>query len=173
MQEPAEPTVELLPKEEEHLDKVRDILFGSQARNFSRRLERIEERMTQEVAQVREELRQRTVALENLVKDEVAGLLEGLRQEEGKRRQAVLDLGVELKNLAETFETRVVECEEHLDSSQRQLRQQWTAALAQAQSELAELQRKIDREVRCLRAEKADRGALASSLAELVSKLQA
>ncbi|MFI5179118.1 MAG: hypothetical protein ACHQO8_11165, partial [Vicinamibacterales bacterium] len=57
-----------------NLDKVRDILFGGQARDIDRRFQRIEERLLKETADLKDDVRKRLSALEQFMKQESATL---------------------------------------------------------------------------------------------------
>src|SRR5271166_1295950 len=69
----------------ENLDKVRDILFGSQMRDNERRFARLEERVLKESTEVREEGRKRLESLEAFVRKEVQSLVERVKNEQTQR----------------------------------------------------------------------------------------
>src|SRR3954452_3450629 len=69
----------------ENLDKVRDILFGSQMRDTDKRFARLEERVAKELSDVRDESRKRLDALETFIKREVQSLLDRIKKEESQR----------------------------------------------------------------------------------------
>ena len=45
--------------EDGNIDKIRDILFGSQSRDFERRFTRMEERMIKEISDMRDDTRKK------------------------------------------------------------------------------------------------------------------
>ena len=55
----------------ESLDKVRDILFGSQSREYEKRFARLEERLIKEAADLRVDLKKRFDTLEIYIKKEI------------------------------------------------------------------------------------------------------
>src|ERR1051325_9278771 len=57
-----------------NLDKIREILFGNQMRNYEKRLTRLEERVVIETTDLREDLRKRFDSLELFIKKEVESL---------------------------------------------------------------------------------------------------
>jgi hypothetical protein len=61
------------------LDKVRDILFGGQAREFERHFARMEDRLAKTVAELREDLKKGLDTLETYAKKEVDALYERIR----------------------------------------------------------------------------------------------
>src|SRR4051812_14459636 len=56
--------------EANNIDKIRDILFGVQMRDYEKRFSRLEERLLKESADLRDETRKRFDSLENFVKSE-------------------------------------------------------------------------------------------------------
>src|SRR5437868_2675049 len=70
------------------LDKVRDILFGSQARDYEKRFARLEERLTKESTDLKNEVKRRFDMLENYIKKEIKTLGERIRREKKKRKDA-------------------------------------------------------------------------------------
>src|SRR5262245_13792193 len=77
-----------------NLDKVRDILFGAQMRDYDRRFTRLEERMLKEVSDARDDTRRRFDQLENFIRQEIAALGERLRAENQQRSQATEDIKI-------------------------------------------------------------------------------
>src|SRR5579863_8550038 len=71
----------------ENLDKVRDILFGSQIRDNERRFSRLEERVAKETADLREESRKRLESLDGYVRKELQSLLERVKGEQSQRAE--------------------------------------------------------------------------------------
>jgi hypothetical protein len=57
-----------------NIDKIRDILFGANARDYEARFERLEQALMKEAAQLREDSRKSLAALEAFVKQEVESL---------------------------------------------------------------------------------------------------
>ena len=69
----------------ESLDKVRDILFGSQMRSVESRLQGMEERMRQEQDSMRADFKRQVESLDALIRSEVQGLTERLSAERTRR----------------------------------------------------------------------------------------
>src|ERR671914_1360981 len=61
------------------IDQLRDIIFGGQIREYERRFARMEERIAKELADVREEVRDRCTALERYTRDELESISVELR----------------------------------------------------------------------------------------------
>jgi hypothetical protein len=136
-----------------NLDKVRDILFGTQLRDVDRRLARLEERLIKESTDLKSDVKSRLDAFDAYVRHETESLAGQIKTEHRDRE------GVD----------------EQLSRAQRELRQQ---LLDQHQRLSDEIRNKIDevlsalaRETGELRADKADRATLASLLTEMAMRL--
>ena len=157
------------------LDKVRDILFGGQIRDNDRRFARLEERLAQETAELKDEVRKRLGALEQFVKQEAASLADRIKTEHEERTDATKDLARDARESAKAFEKKTGQLDDQISRVQRELRQQ----ILEAQRGLTDdLRQKIDevlarlgRESADLREEKADRTTLAALLTEMAMRL--
>ena len=167
--------VEVKPASGESLDKIRDILFGSQAREYERRFTRLEERLIKESADLRDDLRKRFDSLETYIKREIESLADRLRVEHSERADAIDQLARELKETGRTLDKKNEQLNEHLNRSERDLRDQ---LLGQSKALADDISLKhetmtaaLDREARQLRDEKTDRTALASLFMEVAMRL--
>jgi DNA repair exonuclease SbcCD ATPase subunit len=159
----------------ESLDKVRDILFGSQAREYEKRFARLEERLLKEAADLREELKKRFDTLEAYTRKEVESLAARLKTEHEQRTESAKEISRELKETSRTLEKKTGQLDDQLITSQRELRQQ---ILEQSKSISAEIRQKheamtaaLERATAELRDEKTDRAALASLFMEVAMRL--
>lgn len=157
------------------LDKIRDILFGAQARDYEKRFVRLEERLTKESSDLREAVKRHFDSLENYIKQEFESLTERLRAEQNDRGEAVQGLSQDMKNSALAFEKRIGQLDDQLTRGQRELRQH---ILDQSKSLSEEIRQKhqevsaaLERDARDLREDKASRGALASLFTEMAMRL--
>jgi len=160
-----------------NLDKVRDLLFGGQMRDYDRKFARLEERLGKETAELREEVRRRLSALEAYMKAEVESLSERLRAEQDGRAGADKDLGRELRDSAQQFDQKVSQLDDLVARNQRDLRQQLHA---QHQELVDDIRRRVEEvlgrlahEAQELRSDKTDRKALAALLTEMAMRLNA
>src|SRR6185295_6529950 len=62
-----------------NVDKIRDILFGTQMRDYEKRFVRLEERLLKESADLREDVKRRFDSLEIYVKKELESLTDRLK----------------------------------------------------------------------------------------------
>ena len=158
-----------------NIDKIRDILFGAQRREFEKRLSRLEERLVKEASEVRDEIRRRFEAIENYAKKEIESLGERVKTEQLERSQAVKEVARELKDASSGLEKKIVQTDEQTAKKLREIRQQLldqskelTDELRQKHQSLSEL---LDHEIGDLRREKTDRVALANLLTEVSLRL--
>src|SRR5262245_38466407 len=75
-----------------NLDKVRDILFGSQMRDVERRFARLEERLIKETQDLKDDVKRRLEALENFARKESESLADQLRGERTERLESARTL---------------------------------------------------------------------------------
>ena len=160
-----------------NLDKVRDLLFGGQMRDYDRRFARLEERLAKETADLREEVKKRLVTLEGYVKAEVDSLSDRLRAEQDGRAAADQDLGRELRGAAQQFDQKMTQLDELIARGQRELRQQLHLQHQELSDEIRQraedVLERLSLEAQELRGDKTDRKALAALLTEMAMRLSA
>jgi hypothetical protein len=158
------------------LDKVRDILFGGQAREFERHFARLEERLTKISVELREDLKKGLDALETYAKKEVDTLYERIRAEATERGTAVKTLTQDLQTTSEMVGKKFTLLDEQTSKHFRELRGQ---LLEQARVQSEDLRQKyeeltatLERAVLDLRSNKIDRAGLAALFTEAAVRLQ-
>jgi DNA repair exonuclease SbcCD ATPase subunit len=163
--------------ESNSLEKVRDILFGNQIREVDKRFARIEERLMNELVNVRDETRKRLDALESYIRQEVDSLTERLKKEQLERDAAVRSLSEEQRNVNLSLENKIAQLDEQTTNRQRELREQ---LLNQSKNLQDDLQQKYEeiltvlkRETQELQKDKTDRSKLAALFTELAIRLNA
>lgn len=159
----------------ESLDKVRDILFGAQSREYEKRFLRLEERLVKEAADLRDDLRKRFDGLEAYVKQEIESLINNLKAEHDQRTDNHNNISEQLKNASLAFEKKTSQIDEQLTASTRSLRDQ---ILDQSKTLSDEIREKheamtagVNRATAELRDEKTDRAALAALFMEVAMRL--
>jgi len=90
-----------------NLDKVRNILFGAQSRDYERRFTRIEERFSKETADLRDDMRRRFDSLEATLKREIEELGDRIRSERNEREISVRDVSGQLKETTRQLQDRI------------------------------------------------------------------
>ncbi|HEX8775409.1 MAG TPA: hypothetical protein VF735_17700 [Pyrinomonadaceae bacterium] len=158
-----------------NIDKIRDILFGVQMRDYEKRFTRLEERLIKESNNLRDDTKKRFDALELYLKNELESLTERLTAEQNARNENAESLAQGIKDTARAFEKRAAQMDEQSTRSQRELRQQ---ILDQSKSLNDEIRQKyeelttlLQREAEELRADKTDRSALAALFTEVAMRL--
>ncbi|HKP86981.1 MAG TPA: hypothetical protein VJZ26_12840 [Blastocatellia bacterium] len=157
------------------LDKVRDILFGAQSREYEKRIARLEERIIRESSDLRGEIKMRFDALETYIKGEIETLIDRWKTEQGQRADSDKELSRELKDLTGTLEKRAAQLDERVTKTQREMREQILDQSKNLNGEIRqkyeELSAALEREARELRNDKTDRSSLADMFTELAMRL--
>lgn len=159
-----------------NLEKIRDILFGAQARDHERRFVALEQSLVKEAAALRAELTKRFDALEAYMQQEVAVLSDRLHHEQQDRGEALENLIKDLTGLGTVVENKATALAEQTQQAERTLRQETQDLMNELKDRLrsteAQLTESLDRSITDLRHTKTDRTALAELLAELSKKLK-
>lgn len=106
------------------MDKIRDILFGNQARDYDKRFSRMEEQLGQDVTELKSELLKRVDTLETYIKQEIKDINTRLKNESKDRSGADTQLQKELKEIFESLSQRLSEEAELLAERSTELREQ-------------------------------------------------
>jgi ABC-type transporter Mla subunit MlaD len=158
-----------------NLDKVRDLLFGGQMRDYDRKFARLEERLIKDTADLRDEVRKRLTALEAYMKTEVESLSDRLRAEQDGRTAADKDLGRELRDASQAFDQKLSQLDDLVARGQRDLREQLHAQHQELGDDIRkrveDVLVRLAQEARELRSDKTDRKALAALLTEMAMRL--
>lgn len=158
-----------------NLEKVRDLLFGGQMRDYDRKFARLEERLVKETTELRDEVKKRIAALEAYMKAEIESLSDRLRAEQDARTGATKELTRDLRDRAQEFEQKTSQLDDLVARTQRDLRQQMHGLHQELADDIREriedVLARIAREAHELRTDKADRSALAALLTEMAMRL--
>lgn len=95
------------PEPIESLDKVRDILFGAQSRDFENRFAFLEEKLLQETLRAKEETQKRFDSVESQLKQQVQQLTEKIKAENSERATLVKSLTGEIKQLSLALDKKI------------------------------------------------------------------
>jgi hypothetical protein len=158
-----------------NIDKIRQILFGGQMRDYDKRFSRLEERLLKEAADLRDETKKRFDALETFIKNELEALTSRVQSEQRSREESVQGLSREMKDTGQSLEKKLAQYDEQTTRDQRDLRQQ---ILEQSKSLSDDIRQKheeisamLAREVAELSSDKTDRAALAALFSEVALRL--
>lgn len=157
------------------LDKVRDLLFGVHMRDNDRKFARLEERLAKETSDLREDMRKRLAAIEQVIRQEIESLSERLKAEQEERAKGDTDLARDLHEAARSLERRAGQLDDQMARGLRDLRQQLHdqhQAMSDDMRALADdFVARLTRESQELRGDKADRSALAALFTEMAMRL--
>lgn len=159
----------------ENVDKIRDILFGTQMRDYDKRFARLEERLLKEATDLREDTRRRFDTLEAFIKKEFEALGMRLAAEKTARTDDVQHLSEGMKDLARTSERRSAQLEDQMNQGHSELRghilEQSKTLSDEIKNRHDDLHGLLNREVDGLRDEKTNRADLASMFNEVALRL--
>jgi exonuclease VII large subunit len=157
------------------MEKIRDILFGNQLKEFEKRFTRLEERVGRETEEIRGDLKKRFDTLEAYIRSEIESFADRLKKEQESRGTANEALQEEIKTKITAADSRIEALDTQLGNTIRDLRQQ---LLDQSKALSEEIQGKaeqaalnLDQAMGTLQGEKVDRATLSSFLVELAVRL--
>jgi len=158
-----------------NVDKIRDILFGSQMRDYEARFARLEEALVKETVEIRETSRRRFDQSEAYIKKEFEAVQARFKTERDERLDTASLHSRELKELGEALSRRIRDLDDRSSSVERDLRSQLmqqardlTDEMVRSHDEIATL---LDKRVRELTDSKTDRAALATLFTEVALRL--
>lgn len=158
-----------------NVEKIRDILFGTQMREYEKRFNRLEDRMQKEVNSLKDELLKSFESLEKYMKKEFELLNERLEKEQDDRSSSVNKLTESLKDSSSSFEKKLIQTEDKLNKRSRELHEQ---ILSQSKSLSDEIRQKhetiselLDKEAQELRTDKVERADLSELMMEMAMRL--
>jgi hypothetical protein len=159
----------------ESLDKVRDILFGSQMRTVETRMQGLEERLRREHEAMKADFSKQVESLDAFIRGEVQILTERLGAERTKRTEELKALAAEIKESIRALEKRHVKLEEAGNMADAGLRDQLLMQSKAAAAELARLGERLGAELQRsheeLKSTKTDRAALSTLFTELAARV--
>lgn len=163
-------------REGANVEKIRDILFGAQMRDYDKRFARLEDRLIKDAEALREEMRKRLDALESYVKQEAEALGTRLKAEKAERGEAVKELGRELRDSAKSIEKKIAQLDDDFNAGQGELRakilEQFKALSTEIKESHRNLSAALSQEAHALRSDLTDRVALADLFSEVSMRLK-
>jgi hypothetical protein len=158
------------------VDRIRDILFGSQMRDYDGRFQRLEERLAQEATEIRADMQKRLEALESFMKGEVGSITNRANAEQSERSSAIEKLGRDLADAAKNLDLRIKSLDEQTSKETHALRQQLLDQSKALSEEIREkhdqMKAGLDHETEQIRAAMTGREALAEMLSEVALRLK-
>ena len=158
-----------------NVDKIRDILFGTQMRDYEQRFSRMEEALRKESQEIRETTRRHLEALESFVHKELAAIESRMHMEREERAEGQTRLASDLSAAASSIYRKIGEVENQEAHAQREIRNdllQRSKELSDAiHSKGEELVALLERRFQELQHDKTDRASLASLFSEVSLRL--
>lgn len=158
-----------------NVDKIRDILFGTQMRDYESRFARLEETLIKETVEIRETNRRKFEQLEAFMRKEFEAAQTRLKSERDERTEVAAQIARELKDLTDALSRRLRDLDDRGTAGERDLRndllQQTRDLTEEIHARHDELSTILDRRVHELRDGKTDRAALASLFTEVALRL--
>jgi hypothetical protein len=158
-----------------NIEKIRDILFGSQIREYEKRFVRIEERLNKEINKLRDDLKKRLDALESHLNQEIDLLNDSQKTEKEDRSVALVELSRNFKDTTVNIEKKIGQLEEQLNKRVRELHEN---ALNQSKSLSEDLHKKheevsteLEKQSEELQTSKLDRSYMSELLMEIAMRL--
>ena len=148
------------------IDKIRDIIFGGQMRDYEIRFASIENRLKRESLRLRQEMEERMNALEKLVLREFETLNNKLQLEKKERDESLLTIESLLKKADDLLSHRLGNLENKSLEEIRILRNQAHEDVKNIRASVhalrEELTSQIERDIDTLRKSKVDKAAIAA-----------
>lgn len=158
-----------------NVEKIRDILFGSQMRDYDRRFTGVEDRLLQEATQLRDEVGRRLGATEHFLRGELEELSTRLTAEQRERTQGMREAMDALTMVNRELSERIGALAEQTAQQHRELRHALNEQHRLLGEEMAhrhqEMTAALRREAAELRLAKTDRTALAAMFADVAQRL--
>lgn len=157
------------------VDKIRDILFGSQIKNYDSRFVRLEDTLARETAELKETMRRRFESVEGFFRKEADSLSARIKAEREERTETLKAISKDLKSASDALSKKILELDNKTAEEQSGLRQE----LMQESRKLVEeirhksdsLSALVERRAEELRDQKVDRAGLAALLTEMALQL--
>ena len=105
-----------------NVDKIRDILFGTQMRDYESRFARLEETLTRETVEIRETNRRRFEQLESYIRREFETVQTRFKSERDERTDGATQQAREVKELGESLSRRLRDLDDRQTATERDIR---------------------------------------------------
>ena len=157
------------------VDKIRDILFGTQIKSYEARFARLEESIARDLAEMKDSASRRFESVESFIKKETDALGSRLKAERQERTEPLRDSARDLKTNSDALGKKILDLDNKTAEEQSGLRQD---LMKEARKLLDEIRQKSDsltalleRRTAELREAKLDRAAFAAMLNELALQI--
>lgn len=110
--------------ETQSVDKIRDILFGNQMKDYDKRFAGLENHLQKQIQELREENQKRLDAIEIYIRKEIDSLSDRLKTEQSVRDESTQKLFKDIKDAAKRLTRRIEQFEEKQSNDARAVQQQ-------------------------------------------------
>jgi len=157
------------------VDKIRDILFGTQIKSYEARFSRLEESIARDLAEMKDAASRRFESLESFIKKETDALGSRLKAERQERTEQLRDIARDLKTSSDALSKKILDLDNKTAEEQSGLRQD---LMKESRKLLDDIRQKsdsltalVERRTTELREVKLDRTAFAAMLNELALQI--
>ena len=157
------------------VDKIRDIIFGNQMRDYNKRFANLEDRILKEIKDLRDETKNRLDTMQSYIQKEIDSLSDRLNAEQKLRTESFEKVTNEFKAETKSISESIELLANQQSQDARDLRQQ---LLEQSKSFSNEIIKKheesssaLDRSFQELRADKVERSTFAELLMEMAVRM--
>jgi hypothetical protein len=158
------------------IDKVRDILFGSQSKNYEARFLRLEEGLARETFELKDIMRKRFESVEDFFRSETEALAARLRAEREERMSAFAAHDREMKEALSTLGRRLSDLDTAMNEGHSSLRKDLMSESRKLLEEIGLRQDSVrglmESRVSELRSQKADRALISDLMREMATQLE-
>lgn len=161
--------------EDGNIEKIRDILFGVQVRDFEQKFAQLEEKFGAELGEVRGDIEKRLDKLEKTLAKDLETLKGRVDDEPFLRDDAIKNATVDIGKAAEDIDKRLSALDEKYTEGENEMRaqilQQSIMLMDALHKKESELISTIEQETQGLTDGKADRTAISELFAEMAYRL--
>lgn len=157
------------------IDKIRDLIFGTQMQDYEKRFSRLEERLFKEMSESRNESKKSLDSLEKYISKEIEMLKDRIAQEQTSRMEAFKELSRQLRETTRSFEKKIDSLSDQLTNNSNDLHQEISELSQSLRNEIRlryeEAVYLIEQSVEELRNDKMNRASLANFLSEMAMRI--
>jgi hypothetical protein len=157
------------------VDKIRDIIFGSQIKNYEARFIRLEENLNRESAELKDTMRKRFESLESFFRSESESLATRLRAETVERTTLLENLDRDIKAAHGTLAKRLNDVDAAMRDGDSTLRRELMTESRKLLEEIGQqydnVRSLMDTRVSELRSQKTDRALMSDLFREMAAHL--
>lgn len=159
-----------------HVDQIRNILFGSQMRDYDARFQRLEAQLGAAMAELRNDVQKRLDGFEGYVKGELESLGNRLKAEQAERSHSDERVAHDVADLARGLEMKIGHLDEQNAKELRDLREQLLQRANGLSAEISEkhesMKTALNHEAQEIRGAMTGRESLAEMLSEIALRLK-